>query len=38
LQEKFKNEFGHSCEFIARAPGRVNLIGKPNIGSFLLFA
>lgn len=28
LSEKFEKKFGHKPEFFARAPGRVNLIGK----------
>lgn len=28
LLEKFKAEFGHSAEFVARSPGRVNIIGE----------
>lgn len=28
LSEKFEKKFGEKPEFFARAPGRVNLIGK----------
>lgn len=28
LRSQFKNRFGHEPDYIARAPGRVNLMGE----------